>query len=136
MKTIVKMTRSETVQAGALIMAHCVKGPDGLCDYEEGWDDERVHGEVGVKTTIHAVGNLRLELLGKLRNTRSLNRLAAVNSAVTLAEALRPVLERLDVLEAWAAARPVVPFGKKRSIKWLIERISLTSMGPCRSFSI
>ena len=110
MKTIVKMTRPETVQAGALIMAHCVKGPDGLCDYEEGWDDERIHGEVGVKTTIHAVGNLRLELLGKLRNTRALNKLAAVNSA---AEALRPVLERLDMLEAWAAARPVVPFGRK-----------------------
>lgn len=58
------LTRQEIIAAGRLFDLHCKKLPGGICEYDEGWDDDTVHASIGTKATVSAVKRLRQELVG------------------------------------------------------------------------
>lgn len=60
------MNQVETVKMADIMKQHIRVVGDGMCDYEEGWDDERVAKETSPDLGSNHSSNLRLNLFGKL----------------------------------------------------------------------
>ncbi len=86
-----RIKHTDVVKIGDVLRAHCI-GEAGRAIYEDNWNDARVAEVAGVG--VHSVAYMRQAMMGRLTAPR----------AITL-EA------RIAALEAWAAARPVEPFG-------------------------
>lgn len=71
-KIVRRLTQVEVVKMGQLLHDHVSLLPKEtetspqLCEYEEGWDDDRIAKEIAADLTAQHAGNLRMNMFGRL----------------------------------------------------------------------
>lgn len=98
MRTVNKLAQADMVRLADFLRSVC-KEVDGVAVYPPGWDDDKVVAALSgqIKLNKNNVAGLRKSLIGNLPDRSPDPSLADLKA-------------RIEKLEAWAAARPVVPF--------------------------
>lgn len=90
-KTVNKLKQADVI-ALADFLRKVAKSENGVCIYDDGYNDQKVAHELSC--TVNNVAGMRRAILGDLPKVVGGN----------------DIIRRLEALEAWAAARPVQPF--------------------------
>ena|ERR1700678_3713234 len=78
-------TIAEIIKTNELLAQHVKKLDNGLCKYEDNWDDEKIAKEVSSELSSASVKKIRVDMFGKLFHMvkgRSSEELIAVQSAI------------------------------------------------------
>lgn len=94
-----KLNALQTIKLGDQLRQVC-SSVGGYSVYSEGWDDEKVAKAMGDEYVANNVASLRRVLFGEMPPRRK-------------PPTLQQLQQRIEALEEWAAARPVVPFREK-----------------------
>lgn len=89
-----RLNQRLVVVANGILREHLQQAPDGIWDYEQGWNDERVAEIVGHGLNRSQIAHLRSNLFGPVRRMVS----PVDKSVVDILSMLDEVNEKLDLL--------------------------------------